>query len=121
MTSFKAGSGAKLVRTMKLNRIFFPALLALALLFTQHGGTVHVLTHALPDQPLQNKHLPLSSACEQCAVYAQLGSALNSTASTMRIVPLPTEAMHYEVIAFHSTLPPTAIARGPPVQLQNIA
>lgn len=110
----------KLVDTMKLARIFFPVLLALALLFAQQSGVAHSLTHALDEQSQQNKHFPQSSACEQCAVYAQLGSALNSASCSFLVIAIPAEALHNGVIAFRSTLPPTAIARGPPAQLQII-
>lgn len=106
---------------MNLSRKFFPVLLALALLFAQQSGATHSLLHALDEQSQQNKHLPQPSACEQCAVYAQLGSALNSTGCSFPAIVFPAAAVRCSDIAFRSTLPPAAIARGPPARLQIIA
>ena len=57
---------------MKLSRYLLPLLLAMALLLAQQGGATHSLIHALAKQTQQDKHLPQSSPCEQCEVYAQL-------------------------------------------------
>ena len=104
---------------MKLKRVFLPALLALALLFSQHGGIAHAFTHALTGQSNQNKHPPQSPACELCAVYAQLGSALSSVVGAALLIASPAAAIGCDTFAFHSILPPAAIARGPPAQLQK--
>ena len=106
---------------MKSYRIFSPALLALVLLFVQQGGVTHSLIHALAGQTQQDKHLPQSSACEQCAVYAQLASALNSANCSFLVSIISADSIRCGVIAFRSILPPAAIARGPPFPLQKIA
>ena len=96
-------------------------ILALALLFSQHGGIAHALTHARTDPSNQNKHPPQSPACEQCAVYAQLGSALSRGTGAALLFASPAAAIGCGNHAFFSNLPPTAIARGPPAQLQKTA
>lgn len=108
---------------MKLSRtIFFPLLLALALLFAQQVGAAHALHHALEDltQQQEDKQAPHSNTCEQCAAYAQLGSALN--VGTYDFVPLPVsdEAVQHRSISIRSTHTLPAAARGPP-QSKRIA
>ena len=106
---------------MKLNRLLLTALLALTLLLSQHGGIAHAFTHALTDQSNQNKHPPQSPACELCAVYAQMGSALSSVVGAALLIASPAAAIGCGTFAFHSILPPAAIARGPPAKLQKPA
>ncbi len=60
---------------MKLNKIFFPLLFAVVLLFAQQGGAVHALHHAMAGQT-QDQSLPHDKHCDLCAVYAQIGSAV---------------------------------------------
>ena len=101
---------------MKLTRFIFPALLALALLFAQQAGLIHTLSHSLAEHEQQNKQLPHSAACGQCAAYTQLGSALNSAAPSFLLITVPAALALYVASAFRSTQIPTAVARGPPLQ-----
>lgn len=50
-------------------------LLIFALLFSQMGGLVHGISHAITEQ---NQSLPHDKLCDLCEAYAQLGSALGS-------------------------------------------
>ena len=101
---------------MKLNRIFTPVLLALTLLFAQQAGLIHTLSHSLAEHEQQNKQLPHSAACGQCAAYTQLGSALNSAAPSFLLITVPAALALCGAIAFRTTQIPTAVARGPPLQ-----
>lgn len=94
-------------------RFWLPVLLALALLSGQHAGIIHAFNHALAGQP-DNQHLPQSPACEQCAVYAQLGSAIGSVSSVLLLLAAIAAAPGCGRIFFHSILLPAASARGPP-------
>ncbi len=106
---------------MRFPRFIFPSLLALMLLFAQQAGLIHTLSHSLAEHEQQNKQLPHSAACGQCAAYTQLGSALNSTAPAFLLVSVPAAMALYVASAFRSTQLPAAVARGPPAILQKIA
>jgi hypothetical protein len=108
---------------MKLSRaIFFPLLLAFALLFAQQAGATHALHHAFEDltQHQEDKQAPHSNTCEQCAACAQLGSALN--VGVYNFIPLlvPGESFQQSTVSLRSIKILAAAARGPP-QLQKIA
>lgn len=102
-------------------RFLFPLLFAFVLLFAQQGAAVHALGHILAEQAQQNKQLPHSPACEQCAAYAQLGGALGSSTHTFTLDSAPTEALLHRTTAFCSNHPLTPAARGPPALLQESA
>jgi hypothetical protein len=102
---------------MKLSRtLFFPLLLALVLLFAQQAGATHALHHALEDltQQQDGKQAPNSSACEKCADYAQLGSALSVGAYDFTPLQVSNEAVQQRTISFRSVHTLPAVARGPP-------
>jgi hypothetical protein len=66
------------VRTMT-HSIFARLLLIFALLFAQTGSLVHGIAHAVTDPAQTSDHsLPHNKHCDQCAAYAQIGSALGS-------------------------------------------
>ena len=110
---------------MKLSRAaFFPLLLACALLFAQQAGAVHAISHALEDltqQKQKGKEAPSSYACEQCATYAQFGSALSSTSHFFAAIAVPVESGRHRSTSLHSIHVLAAAARGPPALLQTIA
>ncbi|MEO7623724.1 MAG: hypothetical protein ABIS30_11730 [Gallionella sp.] len=61
--------------------LFNRLLLISALLFAQMGGLAHGISHALTDsKPSQRSEqsLPHDKYCDQCAAYAQIGSAVGS-------------------------------------------
>jgi hypothetical protein len=102
--------------------ILFPLLLVFILLFAQQAGAAHALHHALEDLTHQqhDKNAPHSDNCEQCANYAQLGSALN--VGTLDFTP-PTvsgETIQHRSVVFRSIHVLAALARGPPL-LQSFA
>jgi hypothetical protein len=108
---------------MKLARtIFFPLLLALALLFAQQAGAAHALHHALENltQQQEDKQAPHSNTCEQCAAYAQLGSALNVGPYDFTPLLVSDEKVQHRTISFRSVHTLPAVARGPP-QSKRIA
>lgn len=52
-------------------------LLIIALLFSQLGGLVHGISHAMAEQSKStDQSLPHDKLCDLCAAYAQLGAAL---------------------------------------------
>jgi len=60
------------------SRLLFSLWLAFVLLFAQQGAALHALSHfadGVPAQSQQEKHLPHSSACDKCVVYAGIGGA----------------------------------------------
>ena len=105
---------------MNLSRLFTPLLFALSLLFAQQVGAAHVLRHTLEEQSQQNKQLP-HPACAKCQNYAQLGSALNVAAFDFTPPVFFNEQIRQFAVSFHSIHALTAVARGPPVPLRNIA
>jgi hypothetical protein len=113
---------AKVARIMRPVRLFFlPLLLAFALLFAQQGAARHALSHVLTEQTQQNKQLPHSPACEQCAAYAQVGGAINSSPHSFALDVAPDAAVQHRADTFRSTSTLAALARGPPLPLQHIA
>lgn len=103
---------------MKLFRtVFFPLLLVFALLFAQQAGAAHALHHALenltPPQQ-EDKQAPHSNACEQCATYTQLGSALNVGAYDFTPLVVSGETIQHRTTSFNSIHALAAVARGPP-------
>ncbi|MFZ2301281.1 MAG: hypothetical protein WAW10_05335 [Gallionella sp.] len=73
---------------MKISRTrhFFLLLLTFVLLFAQQAGAAHALHHALEDltQQQEDQQTPHTDNCEKCAVYVQLGNALNIGAGRSR-------------------------------------
>lgn len=64
------------------SRLLLSLWLAFALLFAQQGMVLHALSHfadGVPAQSQQEKHLPHSPACDECVVYAGIGSAAPSS------------------------------------------
>lgn len=55
--------------------LFARLLLVLALLFAQLGGLTHEFSHELEGQS-QDQSLLHGKYCDQCAAYAQIGSAI---------------------------------------------
>ncbi len=106
---------------LQLTRVLFPLLLALTLLFALQTGGMHALSHALEEQEQQDDKAPHSPACVQCAAYTQLGSAVNGSAPAFLLVSVPDAMALYVASAFRSTELPTAVARGRPALLQEIA
>jgi len=103
---------------MKNYRALLPLFFAFALLSAQQGGAAHALSHSLEQTRQQDKQAPHSPACEQCATYAQLGSALNVSAYNFAPAPASGEAVLHRAFAFRSIPVLAAAARGPPVPLQ---
>jgi len=106
---------------MPLSRLFLPLLFAISLLFAQQGGAAHTLRHTLAGHQQQDKQTPNSHHCEQCALDAQLGSALHSPPITL-ILPLLSAATWSHsnscLLQLHTL---SASARGPPAPLHQSA
>ncbi|HUW25468.1 MAG TPA: hypothetical protein VMW07_02960 [Gallionella sp.] len=67
-------------------------LLIFALLFVQVGGLAHGIAHTLEEQS-QDQSLPHDKHCDQCAAYAQIGSAIGSSSINF-IGSASCEALH---------------------------
>lgn len=106
---------------MLASRLLLPFFLVFALLTAQQGGAAHALSHALDQTRQQDKQAPHSPACEQCAAYAQLGSALNVGAYDFALAAATGEAVPHHAISFRSIHVFAAAARGPPAPLQKTA
>lgn len=108
---------------MRSTRLFLPLLCIFSLLFAQQAGAAHAVHHAFEDltNQQQDKQAPHSDACEQCANYAQLGSALNVGAYEFTPPVESGEAIQHRAIAFRSIPVLAAAARGPPSNLQVYA
>jgi hypothetical protein len=59
-----------------LRSALLKSLLIVALLFVQQGAIMHSISHVLTEQT-QDQSLPHDKYCKLCAVYAQMGSAIN--------------------------------------------
>ena len=102
---------------MKSTRLVLPLLCIFSLLFAQQAGAAHAVHHAFEDlthQQEDKKNAPHSDACEQCANYMQLGSALNVGAYEFTPPVESGEAIQHCTIAFRSIPVLAAAARGPP-------
>ncbi len=100
---------------MNASRLLLPMFLAFALLSAQQSGAAHALGHALEQTRQPDKQAPHSAACEQCAEYAQLGSALNVNVINP---PLPAASggnTLFLSVSFRSAQVLAAGARGPPL------
>jgi hypothetical protein len=111
----------KVCPTMPLSRPFLPLFLAFALLFAQQGGAAHALGHAFEQTSQHDKQAPHSPACEQCAAYAQLDSALGVGTHDFSLAAVTGEELPPPAISFRSIHVLAAAARGPPHSLRNIA
>ena len=87
-------------------------LLIFALLFSQMGGLVHGISHAMAEQ---DQSLPHDKLCDLCEAYAQLGSALGSHAVSLA---LPEQLTALACTSFDTLHTSTAFAafsaRAPP-------
>jgi hypothetical protein len=94
-------------------RLIAPLLLVFALLFFQQGSALHALSH-LADTSQQHDQETHPNACEQCAVYAQLGNAPTSSVQNeiIKNVIVSTQVTHVTILPSHPL--PKAAARGPP-------
>ena len=60
--------------------LFTRLLLIFALLFAQMGSLAHGISHILAEQSQGSEQsLPHDKYCDQCAAYAQIGSAIGSS------------------------------------------
>ena len=109
------------MRAMKSARLFLPLLCAFSLLFAQQAGAAHTLSHALEEQSQHDKHAPDSPACEKCAAYAQLGSALSANSVTFTAPQIPGVTIRHSTAGFQTLHLLAAAARGPPALLQTYA
>ncbi|MBU0592824.1 MAG: hypothetical protein KKH74_03700 [Gammaproteobacteria bacterium] len=103
---------------MKIRSQLLPfLLLAFALLFVQQGAAIHALSHlaeSLPSHSQQDKQLPHSPACDKCVVYANIGTAL---ASSALLIPAAVAKISHLAITLPALLPqPVRLyhARAPP-------
>jgi len=88
-------------------------LIIFALLFAQMGGIVHGISHTLAEQS-QDQSLPHDRLCDLCAVYAQIGSAIGSSAIHFDL-SASQDTPHYAFFSTHYSSPFTAYAsRAPP-------
>jgi len=92
-------------------------LMIFALLFAQQAGAAHALHHVLEDltQQQEDKQAPHSSICEQCADYAQLGSALGVAIHAVTLLDVADAMLQHRIIAFRSLHQLAATARAPPL------
>lgn len=94
-------------------------LLVFTLLFTQQGAAIHALSHLgefLPSHSQSDKQLPHSSACDECVVYAGVGTAV--AASSLLIPAVGVQRRHIatshpllqfqSVRLYHARAPPTS-------------
>ncbi len=72
--------------------------LLFALLAVQAGGLVHGISHALAEQSQgSDQSLPHDKYCDQCAAYAQIGSAIGSSGISF------TSSENFQTLHFNST------------------
>lgn len=93
--------------------LFARLLLIIALLFAQMGGLAHGISHALADQS-QDQSAPHDKLCDLCAAYAQLGSALGSSAAHLELTTCPDTPHHTIFTPTTSTAFVAYASRAPP-------
>lgn len=106
---------------MSLSRLFLPLYFVLALLAAQQAGATHAIGHALEQARQHDQHAPQSEACEKCASYAQLGSALNVGTHSPVLISLDGADLPQFAATVQFLRVPAAAARGPPKPLQKAA
>ncbi|MEW5903493.1 MAG: hypothetical protein AB1722_04000 [Pseudomonadota bacterium] len=94
-------------------RLLFSLLLAFSLLFVQQGAALHSLSHLLAEQQ-QDHSLPHDPQCELCAAYAQIGSAIGSTAIAFDLTDAPSAPRVASLHSLPTTLCAAFAARAPP-------
>lgn len=99
---------------MRASRLLQPLFLAFALLAAQQGAAAHALGHLLGQIEHQDKKAPHSPACEQCAAYAQIGSALHVSAFNLIPAAAHGEAVPHRTLFFRSASAFAPAARAPP-------
>lgn len=105
---------------MKFTHPYLPFFLAFVLLFAQQAGAAHAVWHAFEDiSTHQDKQAPHSDACEKCATYAQLASALTATPIDFTPPRISGIAEQQLSTTFLSIRLLAAVARGPPALLQH--
>ncbi len=114
-------SFGKVRPAMRLSRFFLPVLFAFALLSAQQVGAAHALSHAFEEQSQKGKQAPHSQACEKCATYAQLGSALSVGNYDFSLPQTSDEVVQHCTVTFRHFDILVADARGPPAPLQYFA
>ncbi len=100
---------------MRLSRLFLPLFLAFALLSAQQGAAAHALGHLLGQIGHQDKQAPHSPACEQCAAYAQIGSALHVSGFHLALAAATSEGVPHHTLLFRSACTFAPAARAPPL------
>jgi hypothetical protein len=110
-----------IMRAMNPSRLILPLLCAFSLLLAQQVGAAHTLSHTLEELSQHEKHTSDSPACEKCAAYAQLGSALSNGAIDFTPLKISSEAVRHIAATFQSIHLLAAVARGPPSILQAYA
>lgn len=93
--------------------ILLKALLIAALLFVQQGAAMHGVAHALAEQK-QEQSLPHDHACELCAAYAQVGSAIGSSEFKPDLAAPCSQPHDPARVAVHATSFAAFAARAPP-------
>jgi hypothetical protein len=89
--------------------------LLLALLAVQVGGLAHGISHVMAEQSQDSKQsLPHDKYCDQCAAYAQIGSAIGSCGISFTGSE-SFETLHFNNPGSYSSSPFVAFAaRAPP-------
>ena len=98
---------------MRIIRLLRPLFLVLSLLFVQQGAAMHGISHVLAEQT-QDQSPPQDHACELCAAYAQIGSALGSSDVRFDFAAPCSNAHHFFDTASHPASCAAFAARAPP-------
>jgi len=105
-----------LIKVTGMHRsLFTRLLLVLVMLFAQMGGLTHGVSHILSEKSQSpDQSLPHDKYCDQCAAYAQIGSAIGSSSSSF------TGSENFETLHFNNPVSYTSktfvafAARAPP-------
>lgn len=102
----------------RLRHLGFLLSLTLALAMGQQAAALHGLVHAAEKFSQRQDSKPAPSKCDECPLFAQLGSAVGSkapaapliaVASPRPVLPLERSASLAARLAFHSRGPPTLL------------
>ncbi|MGC2165337.1 MAG: DUF2946 family protein [Gallionella sp.] len=93
-------------------------LLVFTLLFSQMGGLAHGVTHTHGEKSSDSEHsLPHDKYCDQCAAYAQIGSAVGSSSINFASNEVFAAPFLHETSSFVSQTFVAFAARAPPYSI----
>jgi hypothetical protein len=103
-----------------VRRPILAVVLALLMLFAQHGAALHDLAHLWPaptSGDTRDQSPPADAPCLKCLAFAQIGSSLGADPVALPLLEPAHERVGAPAAAVVAVAPPAARSRGPPTVL----